>query len=430
MLERLTSALGGMVILAIAFAVCPRERRAHVSRRTVLGGLALLLGLSVLVFWTPASRLFGAASSAVERLLGFARQGSEFVFGGLALQSGALGYVFAFQVLPTILFFSALTSVLYHVGALPWLIERGGRLLAKSLRISGAESFSTVADIFVGQTEAPLAIKPYLSRMTLSELNACMVAGFATTAGGVLAAYVAMLSGKVPGIAGHLIASSVLSAPASLVIAKLMLPEVETPETLGPEAKGPILGQPSRAGELRSARPHKTANVLDALVRGTLDGVRLAVNVAAMLVVFLAFTALFDAVLGALGALLSIDLSLTRVLSWLFTPLAYLLGVPGEETGKVGLLLGQKTVFNEFVAYSHLSEMLAKDPAWLSERGRLIASYALCGFANFGSIGIQIAGYGSLAPERLPDLSRLGVRAMFGGLLATCLVACVAGVFV
>ncbi|HKO91285.1 MAG TPA: nucleoside transporter C-terminal domain-containing protein [Polyangiaceae bacterium] len=413
MRERLLSGLGVLVLLGLAFAFCPRERRASVQRRTILGGLGLLAALGVLLLDTPLVRGFGVASAAVERLLGFTREGARFVFGPLAESNGSFGYVFAFQVLPTILFFSALMSVLYHLRILPWVIERGGRMLSKLLGVSGAESFSTVADVFVGQAEAPLAVRPYVAKMTLSELNACMVAGFATTAGGVLAAYVAMLSGSVPGIAGHLLASSVMSAPASLVIAKLMLPESERPET---------------TGELTAQRPHASANLLDALVRGTLDGVRLAVNVAAMLIVFLAFTALFDALLASLGQLLGLELNLTRVLSWLFAPLAFLLGVPHADVGKVATLLGQKTVFNEFVAYSHLSEMLKADPSWLSPRGRLIASYALCGFANFGSIGIQIAGYSSLAPERLGDLSRLGLRAMVGGLLTTCLVACVAGV--
>ena len=413
MRERWLSALGALVILGLAFALCPRERRAHVSRRSVLGGLAILLALSLLLLETPLVGLFGAASAGVERLLGFTRAGASFVFGPLSEAGGGLGYLFAFQVLPTILFFSALMSVAYHIGALPWIIERGGRLLSRTLGVSGAESFSTVADVFVGQTEAPLAIRPYLSRLTLSELHACMVAGFATTAGGVLAAYVAMLSSSVPGIAGHLLTSSVLCAPASLVISKLMLPESEQPET---------------TGELRAERADARSNVLEAMVRGTLDGLRLAVNVAALMIVFLAFTAMIDALLAALGSVVGLELSLTRLLGWAFTPLAFLLGVPAEDVSRVGALLGQKTVFNEFVAYSYMSQHLAAEPGWLSERGRLIASYALCGFANFGSVGIQIAGYSSLAPERLGDLSRLGLRAMLGGLLTTCLVACIAGV--
>ncbi len=413
MIERLTSAAGALCLLLAAFGFCPRRLRSSVDRRTVFGGLGLLVVISLLVLRTPLAGLFGYANDAVARLLGFTGEGARLVFGGLAQQQGAFGYVFAFQVLPTILFFSALMSVLYHLGIMPWIIERCGRLLSRALRVSGAESFSTVADVFVGQTEAPLAVRPYVPGMTLSELNACMVAGFATTAGGVLAAYVAMLSASVPGIAGHLLASSVMSAPASLVIAKLMLPEAGTPET---------------GSDLRSDRERRSVNLLDALVRGTLDGVRLAVNVAAMLIVFLAFTAMFDALVRAVGHAFGVELGLTRILSWLFTPLAFLLGVPAGDVGKVGALLGQKTVFNEFVAYAHMSEMLNQDPAWLSARGRIITSYALCGFANFGSIGIQIAGYSSLAPERLGDLSRLGPRAMLGGLLTTCLVACIAGV--
>ncbi|HWO12491.1 MAG TPA: nucleoside transporter C-terminal domain-containing protein [Polyangiaceae bacterium] len=413
MRERWLSGLGALVILGLAFALCPRGRRAHLRPRSVLGGLGVLLLLALLLLETPVVGSFSAANAAVERLLGFTRSGASFVFGPLSEASGGLGYVFAFQVLPTILFFSALMSVAYHVGVLPWIIERGGRLLSKVLGVSGAEGFSTVADVFVGQTEAPLSIRPYLPRLTLSELHACMVAGFATTAGGVLAAYVAMLSSSVPGIAGHLLTSSVLCAPASLVISKLMFPESESPET---------------TGDTIAAHGPGAANVLEALVRGTLDGLRLSVNVAALMIVFLAFTAMIDALLAALGGAVGVELNLTLLLSWLFRPLAFLLGVPAADVAKLATLLGQKTVFNEFVAYSYLSQQLAADPAWLSQRGRLIASYALCGFANFGSIGIQIAGYSSLAPERLGDLSRLGLRAMIGGLLTTCLVACVAGV--
>ncbi|HYO98099.1 MAG TPA: nucleoside transporter C-terminal domain-containing protein [Polyangiaceae bacterium] len=413
MVERLTSALGALILLGLALALCPRERRRAVSGRSVGGGLLVLLVVAVLVLKTPLTRLFHLANAAVDALLGYTRQGARFVFGGLVTESDTFGFIFAFQVLPTILFVSALTSVLYHLRVLPWIIARSGRWLSRTLRVSGAESFSTVADVFVGQTEAPLIIRPYLARMTLSELTACMVAGFATTAGGVLAAYVVMLQNQVPGIAGHLIACSVMSAPASLVIAKLIFPETEVAETSGTDV-APL--------------PRTSANVLDAISSGTSDGVKLAVNVAAMLIVFLALTALVNAALGAFGELLGAQLSLERLFGWLFAPLAWLLGVPSGDVLKVAGLLGQKTVFNEFVAYSQLAEQLGRDPEWLTPRGRLIASYALCGFANFGSIGIQIGGYASLAPERRADLSRLALRAMFGGLLATCLVACVAGV--
>ena len=412
MTERLLSAVGALCMMALAFALCPAERRRSVNPRTIGIGFLLLVGIAVLVLRTPVRGFFSLANTAVERLLGFSRQGAEFVFGKLADTRG-FGFVFAVQVLPTILFFSALMSILYHYRVLPFVIERLGRALSRSLRVSGAESFSTVADVFVGQTEAPLAIRPYLEKMTLSELHACMVAGFATTAGGVLAAYVVMLGGAVPGIAGHLIACSVMSAPASLVVSKLMLPEIDTPET---------------GGQIRAEIPRTTANVLDAIAAGASDGLKLAVNVGAMLIVFLALTALVNAVLGWAGGLFGVSLSLELLLGWIFSPLAFLLGVPSGDVTKIASLLGQKTVLNEFVAYSRMSEMLASDPTWLSERGRVIATYALCGFANLGSIGVQIGGYSSLAPSRRPDLARLSLRAMFGGLLATNLVACVAGV--
>jgi CNT family concentrative nucleoside transporter len=305
-------------------------------------------------------------------------------------------------------------SVLYYLRIMPILIESMARFISRHLGTSGAESFSTVSDIFVGQTEAPLVIRPYLDRLTLSELLACMTAGFATTAGGVLAAYVVMLSPHVPQIAGHMIACSVMCAPAALVIAKLMLPEIDVPETQG-------------RADIRI--PRTNVNLLDAVVAGTSDGVRVAVNVGAMLIAFIALTAMLNAGLGWVGDhLLGIDLSLERLSGWIFSPLAFVMGVPAVDVTKVASLLGQKTVLNEFVAYSTMSQHLAEDPGWLTERGRLIASYALCGFANFGSIGIQIGGYSGLAPGRRADLSRLALRAMIGGLLATCMVACVAGI--
>jgi CNT family concentrative nucleoside transporter len=349
--------------------------------------------------------------------LAFSEQGATFVFGPLA-DSQKLGFVFAFQVLPSVVFFAALMSLLYYVGFMPWLVRRGGRFLMRWLGTSGPESFSTVADVFVGQTEAPLVIRPYVARLTDSELMACMTAGFATTSGSVLAAYVAMLRDKVPDIAGHLIACSVMSAPASLVIAKLMLPESLQPSAAR-EAEHAELAQPERASGL-----------LDALTAGTSDGLRLAVNVGAMLISFLALSALVNAGLAWLGSLLHQSWSLERLFGVLFAPLAWLLGVSAADVPKVASLLGQKTVLNEFVAYTSLSRALSDDPAWISARSRIIVSYALCGFANFGSIGIQIGGYASLAPERRADFARIAPRAMLGGLLATCLVSCVAGLLV
>lgn len=413
---RLQSALGVIVLLGVAYALCPRERRRYVRLRTVGGGLGLLLVLALLVLRTPAARVFGVASDAVDGLLGFTRKGAEFVFGGLAGDPRTFGFVLAFQVLPTILFFSALMSVLYHLRIMPLVISAMARGVRRLLGTSGAETFSTMADIFVGQAEAPLVIKPYIATLTLSELNACMVAGFATTAGGVLAAYVAMLRDHIPGIAGHLIACSVMCAPASLVVAKLMLPETEAEATSHDE---------------RIELPRMSENLLDAITTGTMDGLRLAVNVGALLIVFLALTALADAALGWLGVhVLGTELSLGRILGRVFAPLAWLMGVPSSDVAKVGALLGEKTVLNEFVAYSHLSQELARDPAWLSERGRLVTAYALCGFANFGSIGIQIGCYSGLAPGRRSDISRTALRAMVGGLIATCLVAAVAATLI
>jgi CNT family concentrative nucleoside transporter len=367
------------------------------------------------VLKTPAARAFGWADGVVNRLLGFSREGAIFVFGRLAGDTDSFGFVFAFQILPTIVFFAAFMAILYHVGIMPFIIRAMARGMARFLGTSGAESFSTAADIFVGQTEAPLVIRPYLPTLTRSELMACMTAGFATTAGGVLAAYVAMLQPYVPGIAGHLIACSVMCAPASVVIAKLMLPETEEPVTLR---------------TVHVEIPRTDVNVVDAAARGTTEGLRLAANVGAMLVAFLALTAAVNFALTWAGGLVNVPLSLERVTGWLFTPLAWAIGVPRADVPEVASLLGQKMVLNEFVAYGKMSEQLAATGGtWISPRAQLIASYALCGFANFGSIGIQIGGYGGLAPERRGDLSKLGFRAMIAGTLTTCMVACVAGLF-
>lgn len=417
MAERLQSGFGALVILGFAFLLCPRALRSQVRWRTIGVGLALVVVLAGLVLRTPLSRAFDWASRAVNAFLELSNQGAAFVFGPLVSDPSRFGFIFAFQVLPTLIFFSAVMSALYYVGVMPLVVRGAGRVLSRGLGTSGAESFSTIADIFVGQTEAPLVIRPYIATLTRSELLACMTAGFATTAGGVLAAYVIMLRDAVPNIAGHLIACSVMCAPASLVVAKLLLPESEQPVTPG---SAPV---PSR----REPRP--AGGLLDAITAGTSDGLKLAVNVGAMLIAFIALTALVDLILGRVSLLvLEQPLSLERLLGWLFAPLAWLIGVSGEEVPKVASLLGQKTVLNEFVAYTTLTQKLASDPAWLSERSRILASYALCGFANISSIGIQIGGYASLAPERRSDLAELAPRAMLGGLLTTCLVACVAGV--
>jgi CNT family concentrative nucleoside transporter len=415
--ERLMSGLGVVVLIGCAFLCCPRALRSAVRFRSAAYALLMLFVFAVLALRTPVSHVFAWGNDMVNALLSFSEQGSRFLFGQLA-DSKLSGFVFAFQVLPSVVFFAALMSVLYHVRLMPLLIRSGGRLLMRSLGTSGPESFSTVADVFVGQTEAPLVIRPYVSSLTRSELMACMTAGFASTSGSVLAAYIMMLRDKVPGIGAHLIASSVMSAPASLLIAKLMLPEV-------------VLAKPATEAALQAPELPRASGLLDALTTGTLDGMRLAVNVGAMLIAFLALSALVNALLAWFGAhVLHVSLSLELLFGWCFAPLAWLLGVNSEDVLKVAGLLGQKTVLNEFVAYTSLSEALQRDPAWISERSRVITSYALCGFANFSSIGIQIGGYTSLAPERRAEFASLAPRAMLAGLIATSLVACVAGLLI
>jgi len=412
-IERITSGFGIVAIAAVAFLLCPRALRRHVNWRTVGAGMAIQLVFAFLVLKTPVNAAFRLADGVVAKLLGFSREGALFVFGSLVADTNTFGFVFAFQILPTIVFFASLMAILYHVGVMPAVIRVTARAMARLLGTSGAESFSTAADIFVGQTEAPLVIRPYLPGLTRSELMACMTAGFATTAGGVLAAYVGMLQDFVPGIAGHLISASVMCAPASVVIAKLMMPESAVPETLG---------------SARIEIPKTDVNVVDAAARGTTEGLRLAVNVGAMLIAFLALTAMLNFGLRWAGGLAGLDISLERLTGWIFTPLAWVMGVPSQDVAKVGGLIGQKMVLNEFVAYGRMSEELAATAgAWLTPRSQIIASYALCGFANFGSIGIQIGGYSGLAPERRGDLSQLAFRAMIGGTLSTCMVASVAG---
>lgn len=409
-MERIISLMGVLVIGGIAFFMCPGNLKRKIEWRPILSGLALLFFFAFLVLKTPLNAFFDYASRGVDALLAFSKEGSQFVFGGLVTNMEGFGFIFAFQVLPTIIFFSALMAILYHTGVMPFVIRCIAKFVSKILGVSAAESFSTVSDIFVGQTEAPLVIRPYIAGLTQSELMACMVAGFATTAGGVLAAYVGMLKDYIPGIGGHLIACSVMCAPASLVIAKLMMPETQKPQTLG---------------ETKIEIPKADVNVVDAAARGTSEGLQLALNVGAMLIAFLALTALLNFFFKKMGT------SLQEILGFLFWPLSWIMGVPAEDCTKVGALLGQKMVLNEFVSYSQMGQMLKEtNGSWLTARGQLIASYALCGFANLGSIGIQIGGYSALCPERRGDLSKLAFRAMIGGTLATCMVASVAGVLV
>jgi CNT family concentrative nucleoside transporter len=404
------SFLGMVVLLLCAWALSNNRRIIH--WRTVIMGTALQLLFAVLILRTPPGRAFFAGlTTGVTKLLDFSDAGARFIFGDNFPE-----HFFAFKVLPTIIFFSSLITILYYLGVLQWVVRIFAQVMVKVMGTSGAESLASAVNVFVGQTEAPLLIRPYVPLLTQSELMAVMTGGFANIAGGVLAAYVGM------GVdAGHLIASSVMSAPASLVMAKLMFPETEESVT---------------AGTVKVEVERPWTNVIDAAAEGATEGLKLALNVAGMLIAFIAVIAMlnagltllgegFDWILGFWGYRLIQPLTLELLLGWLFRPLAWIMGVPWSEAGHVGSLLGIKTVINEFVGYARLQEMVGDN--LLSERSRIIATYALCGFANFSSIAIQIGGIGAMAPNRKADLARLGFRAMIAGSLATFQTATIAG---
>lgn len=404
-MERLISALGLFCMVAIAFGLSTNRR--SIRWRTVFSGMLLQLILGAFVLKTSWGRsLFGAAQGFVNQVTGYTAEGSAFLFGPLATDQ-SLGYIFAIQVLPTIIFVGCVTGVLYHLGIMQKVVQGFAWVMVRLLKTSGAESLSAAANIFVGQSEAPLIVKPYIDRMTNSELMALMSGGFATIAGGVLIAYAGM------GIdAGHLLAASVMSAPAALICAKLMVPETEQPET---------------GGTVKADFEIKTVNVIDAATGGAADGLKLALNVGAMLLAFVALIAMLNGLIGWVGGLFGAEaLSFQQILGWLFSPLAWLLGIPWQDAFSAGTLLGEKTVLNEFVAYAHLQEQTEA----LSPRTTTILTYALCGFANFSSVAIQIGGIGALAPSRRHDLARLGIRALVAGTLACFMTACVAGIFI
>jgi CNT family concentrative nucleoside transporter len=303
-------------------------------------------------------------------------------------------------------------NILYHLGVMQFLVRITASVMQRTMGTSGSESLSAAANIFVGQTEAPLVVRPFVEKMTRSELNAIMVGGFATVAGGVLAAYVGFLQKAIPDIAGHLVVASIMSAPAALAVAKILVPETETSET-------------ATGATLSVDRPD--TNIIEALARGTSDGLRLAVNVAAMLLSFVAMIALVNAMLRGASGLVGLELSLEGILGWFFSPLAWCMGVPWNEAGEVGRLLGEKLVLTELIAYVHLGDNLTGSNP-LSYRSAVIASYALCGFANFASIGIQIGGIGGIAPSRRAELAQLGVLSMIGGTIAAMMTATIAGI--
>lgn len=405
-MERLISLLGLFAMVGLAWLMSPYKSK--VNLRVVVGGLLLQFGLALLILKTlPGQLAFRAIGDFFTRLLGFVDVGSRMVFG-----PSFEDFYFAFKVLPTIVFFSSLMSILYHLGIAQRFVQVVAVVMQYALRTSGAESLSAAANIFVGQTEAPLVIRPYVSSMTQSELMAVMVGGFATIAGGVLAAYVGM------GIdAGHLVTASVISAPAALLVAKIMLPETEPSKTFG---------------RVQIVVERTSANIIEAAASGATQGLKLALNVAAMLIAFLALIAMLDAAIGWIGSWFVAPeqppWSLAVLLGYLFWPFAWLLGIERKDCLAAGKLLGLKMAANEFVAYEQLTHWLKADSdVVLSDRSVKILTYALCGFANFGSIGIQLGGIGGIAPERRADLAKLGLRAMIGGTLACFMTACVAG---
>jgi len=396
--DRLRGILGMFLILGVA--VFLSEDRGAISRRVVFWGLSLQWIFAFLVLRsTTGARLLRQVGRAVERGLGCAMEGAEFVFGpALVNRSGPVGFVFAFHVLPTVIFVAALFAVLYHLGVMQWIVRAFAVVMARLMGISGAESVNVAASLFLGQTEAPLTIRPYLARMTNSELLTVMTAGMAHVSGGIMAAYFAF--GIEP---RHVLASVVMTAPGSILLSKLLVPETGTPETL-------------KAAGLHDERPD--ANVLDAASRGTRDGLHLALNIAAMLIAFLGLIALVNLGLSRVGT------SLQAIFGWAMAPVAYLMGVAWEDCRPVGGLLGTRVILNELIAFGELNEL--RDS--ILDRSFVIASFALCGFANIGSIGIQLGGLGALAPERRHDLARLGLRALLAGTLANFLTACIAGV--
>jgi len=439
--QRLLSIFGMIAMLGIAWLLS--VDRSRVQWRVVYWGMGLQLVFALFILKTPmGAAIFSGLNDVVLALLGFTNDGAAFLFGNLVTNTvpvttatgGAVQYVaqtgasFAFSVLPTIIFFSSLMTVLYHLGVMQAAVKGMAWIMMRTMGTSGAETLSTAGNIFVGQTEAPLLVKPFIEKMTMSELMAIMTGGFATVAGGVMAAYVGMLVAYFPDIAGHLMAASVMSAPAALVVAKLMYPEKEKPVT---------------ATSLNVDVESPDANVIDAAARGAGDGLTLALNVGAMLLAFLALIAMLNALLGLVAGWVGLDtllqnvgalgpdqgLTLEVVLGWLLAPVAWLMGVPWGDAVQVGSLLGIKTVANEFVAYLRLQEILASGGG-LSPRAVVITTYALAGFANFSSIAIQIGGIGGIAPSRRSDLSKIGLRAMIAGTLAAFLTATIAGILV
>lgn len=423
-LTRIGFGLFGLAVL-IGITWLFSNNRGRVDWKLVGIGITLQVAFAALVLLVPGGReVFDWLGHLFVRVLAFVNAGSEFIFGNL-MDVGTYGFIFAFQVLPTIIFFASLMAVLYHLGVMQMVVRAMAWAITKVMRVSGAETTSVCASVFIGQTEAPLTVRPYISRMTESELITMMIGGMAHIAGGVLAAYVGMLGAGDPAqqayYAKHLLAASIMAAPATLVIAKILIPET---------------GEPLTRGTVKMEVENTTSNVIDAAAAGAGDGLKLALNIGAMLLAFIALIAMINAPLTWLGevsglaAAIGKPTDLATIFGYVLAPVAWLIGVPWADAGTVGSLIGQKVVINEFVAYLQLAEIVnGRVPGVaLGDEGRLIATYALCGFANFSSIAIQIGGIGGLAPDRRQDLARFGLRAVLGGTIATLMTATIAGV--
>ena len=401
----------GMVVL-LAIAILFSNNRRAINWRTVIGALAIQIGFAALILYVPAGKnALGATADAVANVIAYGNEGINFVFGGLADPSKPTGFIFAVKVLPIIVFFSGLISVLYYLGIMQVVIKIIGGALQKVLGTSKTESMSAAANIFVGQTEAPLVVKPYISRMTESELFAIMAGGTASIAGSVMAGYAGM------GVSlTYLIAASFMAAPAGLLFAKILYPQTEKFNDIQPEITD----------------AEKPSNLLEAMAGGASAGMQLALNVGAMLIAFVALIALINGILGGIGGWFGYgELTLQAIFGWIFKPLAYLIGVSWQESGIAGEMIGMKLAVNEFVGYLEFAKYLQPDTAVvLSEKTKAIITFALCGFANFSSIAILIGGLGGIAPNRRGDIARLGLRAVVAGTLANLMSATIAGLFI
>ena len=406
-MENYTGILGIIVLLGIAFLLS--NNKTLINKNIIFWGLGLQISFAIIILKTTFGKaLFFYFNILIVQLISFADAGSDFLFTSFIPEVGYDQALinFAFRALPVIIFFSSLIAATYHLGVIQIIIKNIAKVMEKTMKTSGAETLSISANIFVGQTEAPILIRPYISKMTNSELMTVMVGGFSTVAGSVMALYVTWLN-NIPEIAGHLLAASVMSAPAALMVAKIIYPETKSYQIIN-----------SNSIKLKS----QDNNLVDAIGRGATDGLKLAANVAAMLIAFISLVAMINFILGLLGT------SMQEMLGLLFKPLAWTMGIPWTDAKIVGTLMGEKIVLTELIAFRDLSDYVSNNT--VSERSVIIASYALCGFANFGSIGIQLGGIGSMAPKRKKDLSKLVFKAMLGGAIASWLTASIVGILI